>query len=243
MEKSILLEIGLSEKEAEVYLLITKYNEITASKISKLMEESRTHVYDTLNKLLEKGLISYIIKDNAKYFKSINPERLLDYLKDKHEKIKAQEKKILKIIPELKKIQSTFKEDFKIEVYEGKEGIKTIMNDILKEGKEAVVWGATSKVRDYVPDFFIEKYLNERKKKNIKARQLFTDFYGVLESPVSENRKLPKEFASPTTTMVYGDKVSIWFWLDIPRLILIQNKDLAKSYKKHFELMWAQAKK
>lgn len=244
MIKTKLLDIGLSVKESDFYLQITKHGEITASEIGKLTNESRTHTYDTLNKLLEKSLISYVIKNNVKYFQAVNPNKLLDYLKEKKEKIIMEEKEISKIIPEIEKLKGKHsKEDTKIEVYVGKEGIKTIMNDILREGKNFITWGATSKVNEYLPDFFIKKYLNERKRKKIKGKQLFTDFYGVLKSPLSDNRKLPKEFTSPTTTGIYGNKVSIWFWLEIPKVILIENKALADSYRKHFELMWKQAKK
>ncbi|MFC1710914.1 TrmB family transcriptional regulator [Nanoarchaeota archaeon] len=244
MVKTSLLKIGLSEKEANLYLIIAKHKEITAGEVSKLGEESRTHTYDTINKLLEKGLITYVVKNNVKFFKAVDPKKLLDYLKEKETKIKEEKKEILEIIPKIKDLQKNFKkEDVSIDVYEGGEGIKTIMNDVLREGKDFLTWGATTKVKDYVPDFFIDKYLNERKRKKIKARQLFTDFYGVLKSPLSQNKKLPQEFASPTTTLVYGNKVAVFLWLKIPKVILVNNKDLAKSYRKHFNLMWKLIKK
>lgn len=237
--KDILLDIGLSGKEADVYLLCIKHKEITASEISKISNESRTHTYDTINNLIKKGLIAYVIKNNVKYFKAVNPERLLDYLKEKEAKIKEEEKSVQELIPQLREIQSKVgKEETKIEIYEGKEGLKSLLNDIIREGKKFVTWGATTKVKEYIPDFVIQKYLNERKRKKIKARQLFTDFYGVLESPLSENKKLPKEFASPTTTLVYGDKVAIFLWTEVPKVILVQSKELAKSYKSYFELLW-----
>jgi sugar-specific transcriptional regulator TrmB len=245
MLKETLLKIGLSEKEADTFILIIKSGEITASELSKKGKESRTHIYDTINKLIKKGLIVYVIKNNIKYFKAADPKKLLDYLKEKEAKIKEEKQEILKIIPEIKKLQQEVskKDETKIEVYEGAEGLKTVLNDIIREGKDFVTWGATSKIKDFVPDFVIERYLKEREKKKIRARQLFTDFYGVLKSPLSENRKLPKEFASPTTTLVYGNKVTIWLWLEIPKVILIENRDLANSYRKHFELMWKQAGK
>ncbi|MDO8517293.1 MAG: hypothetical protein Q7S33_04155 [Nanoarchaeota archaeon] len=65
----------------------------------------------------------------------------------------------------------------------------------------------------------------------------------MLETKTSIFKQLPKEFASPTTTIIYGNKVSIWLWLEVPKIILIENEDLAKSYKKHFELMWKASKK
>ena len=244
MLKETLLKIGLSEKEADIFILIIKSGEITASELSKKGKESRTHTYDTIDKLIKKGLITYVIKNNIKYFKAVNPKKLLDYLKEKEAKIEEEKQEILRIIPEIKKLQEVSKKDeTRIEIYEGQEGLKTILNDIIREGKEFITWGATSKIKDFVPDFVIERYLKEREKKKIRARQLFTDSYGVLKSQVSENRKLPKEFASPTTTLVYGNKVTIWLWLEIPKVILIENRDLANSYRKHFELMWKQVGK
>ncbi len=239
MLKTALMKIGLSEKESNFYLLVVKHDKITAGEISKISGESRTHVYDTLNKLLKKGLISYVIMNNIKYFKAVKPEKILDYLKEKEDNIKKQKKEIIEALPEIEKLKKDFKkDDVEIEIFEGSEGIKTIMNDLLNEGKDIVTFGASSKVKEYLPDFFIERYLRIRKKKNIKAKQLFTEVHGVLKTPLSKNKKLPKEFATPTTTAIYGNKVSIWFWLEIPRIILIKNKALADSYKKHFELLW-----
>ncbi len=239
MLKTILMEIGLSEKESNFYLLIVKHCKVTAGGISKISGESRTHVYDTLNKLLKKGLISYVIMNGIKYFQAVKPEKILDYLKEKEESIKKQKEEIIKIIPEIEKLQEGFKrDDVEIEIFEGAEGIKAVMNDLLNEGKNFVTFGASSKIKEYLPEFFIERYLKIRKKKNIRAKQLFTEVHGVLETPLSQNKKLPKEFATPTTTAIYGDKVTIWFWLEIPRVILIKNKDLAHSYKNYFELLW-----
>lgn len=242
MIKSVLMNMGLSEKEADVYLVMAGHKDIVAGELSKISGESRTHTYDVLNKLMDKGLVSYVIKNSVKFFKVTDPEKLLDFLRGKREEIEVKEKEIFKIIPEIKKMQ-VVDEDVRMEVLEGKEGLRSLMNDIIKVKKNFVTWGATTKVKDYLPDFFIDKYLNERKRLKIRARQLFTDYYGVLESPLSENRKLAEEFVSPTTTIIYGDKVAIVFWFEIPRVILVKNKELAGSYIKHFELMWGMAGK
>ncbi|MBI1973130.1 hypothetical protein HYS50_03930 [Candidatus Woesearchaeota archaeon] len=237
--KSTLLDIGLSEKEADTYLIIINHEEITASELSKLGKESRTHTYDTINNLIKKGIITYVVKSGVKFFKAANPERLLDFLKEKEAKIKVEGEKVAEIIPKLKEVQAKVsKDDTKIEVYEGKEGLKSLLNDIIREGKDFVTFGASTKVKEYLPEFVIKKYLNERKNNKIKSKQLFTDFYGVLESSLSENRKLPKEFAGPTTTLVYGEKVAIFLWTELPKIVLIINKDLAISYRNYFNLLW-----
>jgi len=82
----------------------------------------------------------------------------------------------------------------------------------------------------------------ESEKKKIFARQLHAETTQGLKTKMSVFRKLPKEFESPTTTVIYGDKVTIWMWLKTLAIILIENKDLANSYRKHFESMWKQAK-
>ncbi len=235
INKEIIKQIGLSENEAEVYLIVLKLNEALAGDIAKQSKISRPHIYDNLNKLAEKGLITYVVKNNRKYFKAVEPTKLLDYLKEKEENLTG-------ILPELLELYKPLKEKLRIEIYEGPEGIKTILNDIIKTKKEIVAFGASDRIREYVPDFIIDRYLKEREKKKIIARQLFTEGSKVVKTKTSIFRPLPKEFASPTTTVIYGNRVTIWIWLKIPTIILIENPYLANSYRTHFELMWKSAK-
>jgi len=236
INREILKQIGLSDNEAEVYLIVLKLNEALASTIARRSKISRPHIYDTLNKLFEKGLLTYVIKNNKKYFKSINPIRLIDYINEKEEGLKS-------ILPELKELYKPLDKGLKIEIYEGSEGIKAILNDILKTQKRIVSFGASDRIKDYLPDFVIDRYIKEREKNKIIARQLYAEKINILKTNVSIFKLLPKEFSSPTTTVIYGNKVTIWIWAKIPTIIMIENEDLAKSYKKHFELMWKASKK
>ena len=52
----------------------------------------------------------------------------------------------------------------------------------------------------------------------------------------------PKEFASPSTTLIYGNKVLIWIWSETPITLEIESNEVTQSYKKHFELMWKSIK-
>lgn len=235
INNEILKEIGLSNNEVEVYLITLKLNEALAGQIAKQSKISRPHIYDNLNKLVEKGLVTYTMKGSKKYFKTTKPSKLLEYLKEK-------EKNLIGIMPELKKLHDSAEEKLKIEIYEGSEGLKIILNDIIKTGKEVFTFGASDRVRQYLPDFFIDRYLIEREKKRIIAKQLFSDKTKVLKTKMSVFRKLPKSFASPSTTVIYGNKVTIWIWTKNPTIIMIENLGVAKSYKEYFELLWKTAK-
>lgn len=231
INKEILHQIGLSNSETDIYLIVLKLNGALAGEIAKYSKISRPHIYDNLNKLVGKGLITYVIKNNRKYFKAVDPEKLLDYLKEKEDNLQD-------ILPELQELYKPLKEKLKIEIYEGIEGLKTILNDIIKTEEDVLAFGASDRVKDYVPGFFVDRYLKLREKKRIVARQLFSEKTKVLETKASIFRKLPKEFSSPSTTVVYGNKVTIWVWTKTPTIIMIENKGVAKSYKNQFELMW-----
>ena len=205
-----------------------------ASDIAKNSKMARPNVYDILNKLVKNGLASYIIKNNKRYFKPSDPQTLLENIKEKEHEFSSA-------LPELKKMYAPLKEKPKIEVYEGSEGIRTVLNDVINTKKELLVWGASARIAHYLP-VFTEKYVEERKRKKIKARQIYAEGTEVLKSPLSQFKKVGKEYAGPTTIAIYGDKVAIWIWGEVPMVVRIENKDVAKTYKDQFELSWKEIK-
>ena len=127
MDKKILERVGLSKGEIEVYLTLLKLGSSLVSKIAQETGLHRTNIYDTLEKLKEKGLASYVIKENRKYYSASNPDKLLDYVKEKETEIKS-------ILPELKEYLNISRSESIVEVYKGKEGLKSVLKDILKDG-------------------------------------------------------------------------------------------------------------
>ena len=77
MNKEVLLKLGLSQRETEAYYTLLEREEALASEISERTKESRTNTYDTLNSLIKKGLVSYVIKNNKKYFIATDPKKLM----------------------------------------------------------------------------------------------------------------------------------------------------------------------
>jgi HTH-type transcriptional regulator, sugar sensing transcriptional regulator len=71
--KEIIKALGLSDNESEVYLILLNMNEALASEIATKSRISRPHIYDTLEKLIDKGLASYVIKNNRRHYKPANP--------------------------------------------------------------------------------------------------------------------------------------------------------------------------
>ena len=96
-----LRDIGLTEKEIEVYMILL---DIGSSPVNKIYEKTgiqRRNIYDLLNKLIGKGLVSYIVENKKKYFQPKNPENLLKFIDEEKEKL--EQKKASLNINELKK--------------------------------------------------------------------------------------------------------------------------------------------
>ena len=235
MDADKLVTLGFTKREAQAYLALLKLEEAKAGEIAELTKEDRTNVYDSLKNLIKKGLVSYVIKENKTYYRIAPPEKLKNYLQEK-------EKTLQEILPDLTKIYKSYTPKPVIEVYEGKEGIKTIMSDLLKEGKEFVGFGATDRASVLLPEF-TKRYLKEREKKKIKARQIYPKGERILPSKLSTFKAIPKEFCGPATTLIYGNKVALFMWfIEPPVVVLIKNKEAAQAYKNQFEFMWKMVK-
>jgi len=234
MDKKILERAGLSKGEIEVYLTLLKLGSSLVSKIAQETGLHRTNIYDTLEKLKEKGLISYVIKENIKYYSASDPEKLLDYIKER-------EKEIETILPELQNYMTFPRSESIVEVYKGKEGLKSVLKDILKEKKDYVVLEEEGYIQKVLPHFY-PQFNKQMNKLRIKVKILTKDVKKIDKRSLMEIRSLPKFISFPSATAIYGNKIAIFVWDEPYHAILIKSKQVSDSYRSFFEALWKQAK-
>ena len=233
--ENALESIGLSTGEIKVYLALLKIGSSQVSKIKQETNQHRTTIYDFIEKLQNKGLINYVIKNNIKFFKAASPEKLFDIIKEKQENLKL-------VIKDLKKIHQEKEEEIEVEIYKGKEGFKTLLNDITRTGSEVVGFGIDEREYKNAYPIIMPKYLKTQEKLGMKERILTTDKTTfIYKTKNLKYRYIPEEYFSSAPTLIYGNKVMIHL-VEKKRIILIKCKDLATSYKKHFEMLWKIAK-
>lgn len=233
--KKQLIQVGLEEREAEIYLQLLKKKKQTANEISKQVKINRSVVYSMLEKLIEKGLVSHILINNTKHFSANKPETLADFIKDKERILAA-------LIPNLNSIKEQEKKEFSSQVYEGKKGGIAILKDIIREGKDYVSFGDNGCFQEILGTH-ADQYARQLEEKKIKERLLVKK--GVKLERLSKNTKvryLSKDFDFPTITTIYGDKVAIAILEEPYHTILIKSQILAYTYKKMFEALWQIAK-
>lgn len=243
MEIQFLREAGFTDNEIRIYLELLKSGEALASELADRTSVNRTLTYQILNNLMKRGLIGYVIKNNVKYFKAAHPYKLLDFIKEK-------ELNIQKLVPDLLKLAKHEEKKYSVELYEGKEGLKTIMNDIIRSKPKEWLDFTSGLTIDILPKFFMDKWEKLRVEEKIKARFLINDTSEgrkrgreLEKLKLSEVRYLPKGFKSPSHIYIYGSKVGIALWVkEFPFGILIESKEIAGRFREFFEWFWRLSK-
>jgi hypothetical protein len=193
---------------------------------------------------MKKGLVSYVIKNSKKFFIAAEPEKMKEYLNEEMDKIKENKEKLNSILPQLSAMAAFPKTATKVEVFEGKEGLKVFLRDIMKSAKEVLVTGIDDSRYEEALPVFMSKYFKELKSRNIKERVITADRPGIFQfkTAVTAYRFLPEKEFNPTNTFIYKNKVAIVIWDFPPIVIRMENKNLARTYKEHFEHLWKIAK-
>jgi len=238
-------KFGLSKKEAKVYLACLELGDSVASEISLKSDLPRTLVYDILERLIDLGIVSYAIKGNKKHFRSADPRELVRILREKQKAVKE----ILPTLNNLRKIKGAKRP--KVDIYEGKEGMKTVMDDILRLGvKEFLAYGSSRSSYEIIPAF-MDDWHKQRIKKKIVMKVIYNDTKQAhekvkkLKSSLGYTRYkfMPIKLESPTATVIYANKVVLQSWTKEPFAVMIENEEMAKNQKRYFEQLWKLAKK
>lgn len=230
METRLLEKLGLEQKEANIYLGLLKLGKASATKISDETRIERTLCYSIIQKLIDKGLVSYIIEQNIKYFSAAPPDKLMIDLKEKQQELQ-------KALPSLKELMAMKKTKSKAEIFQGKEGVKTVLKDIIKDGKNYLVFGEEGRFQEVLP-IESEQFMRKIEQAKIKERVLVKKGQKVVKSKNSSFKFIDAKYLSPTSTLIYGDKTAIFVWSDPMIVILIENKEVSQSYKTYFEILW-----
>jgi predicted transcriptional regulator len=229
--KDILNLIGLDGKQSEIYLKLLSFGSSPASKIATELGYDRTTTYYILMQMLEKGFVSQTIRGRVKHFTAVEPKQIQSLLKER-------EQMFSEVLPNLMKLTEGQDKGLSVEIRQGKEGLHHLYRDAILTGGELLALGVDdAQYMDLDPIHF-KQYNKEVERGKIKERLLTVKGAKVFGSKVSKYRFIPKEYFSPTPIIIYGNKVVIITWKPSVHLIYIDSKDLAKSFRRHFELLW-----
>lgn len=237
----ILRALGLTRLETRIYRMLLNQGASGVSDISRKTGIHRRNVYDSLERLGQKGLIAYIKENNRRVYSVTNPERI-------QEKLAQQQQEVSEALPDWLAKFHAVTEKKETLFYRGKAGLRLVFEDQIAEGKEVLVQATTTDVQKVLKHFF-PRYQLLRKEKKIPTRMLFDASFASKQAR-SSIRKLPlakvrfiQEFnKSPMSQYIYGDNVALVVWSEDPIAIVIRQKAVAEGFRANFEVLWNMAK-
>jgi sugar-specific transcriptional regulator TrmB len=241
-----LQDLGLSKKEAAVYLAALEIGRATADQLAKHAGIKRPTTYVQLESLMKMGLMSTHEEDHKTYFAPESPELLKRLLARQKEGIESKEKELSSFLPELLRQFESAGERPVVRFFPGKEGVRAVRDEVLttKEKQTYIIFSPENLSR-----LFSEKYLDEYSAKRVQlgihsqgiyTYKQFFDKAGL--GPLTERRFLRPDVLPLTIDIyVFDDKTAV---LSLDKEIfglVIQSQQIATSMKLIFNFLWQQA--
>lgn len=256
--QEILTQLGLTEKEAKLYLTLLEIGPNPASSVSRKAGITRTTAYAALETLKEKGLLSLVEQGGIQQFSAVDPKKLEEYAKHQQEKASQNLENISKLVPSLQSLTGDLVLAPKVKYFEGINGIKTIYNDITATLKDLKSKGRVKLVFSSSPNISTElrKVLDsakeDRKKYKISARFIVPNSpqtkkrLARADEFLSDLRLMPKdiEMDFDSEVNIYKDKIAIMSLNnERPHGIIIESNNIAATQRTLFEIIWRACKR
>jgi len=242
-----LKELGLSDGEIKVYNAVF---ELGISGLNKIQEKTgieRRNIYDILNKLIEKGFVTYTIEKGKRSYQPSHPNKILEEVRGKKKSLEKIEEKI----PEMIDFFSSKKPEIRAEVYRGNESMKALLEESLNY-KEQYWIGGNSGIEEINLKTWFSHWMKKRAEKKIWLYDL-VDYGTHLEGLEPKNFKnhkkmfykycqLPKDMSSPMIIFIFGNKVCQILWGKQSFAFVIESEEIKDSFMKYFNYFWKKSK-
>lgn len=250
METDVLKSLGLTDAESKAYLALLSMGSTTVGPIVDKSGVSRSKIYHVLEKLKNKGLVSYIIKSKTNYYTATDPEKIGDYLNYKKEELNLIESKLQEILPHLKTMQNYSGKRDEAEVYTGLEGIKATRDIVfksLKKGEVIRVFGSDRVAQDAMPKYW-EAFHKKRVQFGIKAKYLMKESSREYLDKTKRSAGLIAIRYTDVTRPVYIDIFADYVITSVMVKgyyvsFVVRNQYIADYYKEWFDQLWDKSRK
>ncbi len=238
----IFQQLGLSKNEAKIFEELVSEGELSVGEISKKSQIHRRNIYDSLNRLIEKGLVFEILERRENRYQAVSPVKLMEYIEEKRELLSG-------VLPELEKLYREVPRKQKVCIYRGIEGWKNYMRDIVRVGEDFYCIGGKGAWMDERLHTFFPGFIRDAKRKKINYYYLFDSEVEKANLEIvryigHNYRFLPAGYSTQACIDVFGSHVNILSDLYVGRigpnfsLTVIIDEQIAAAYRTWFRFIW-----
>ncbi len=233
-----LQNLGIEEKQANVYLACLELGTATIQEVSDKSGIKRTSIYNFLDEMKQNGLVAEIRQDGKTFLIAEDPNALI-------QKTKKQFELAQSALPDLMSIYNLPGNKPKVRFYTGIEGIKKVYMDvILKSGEKIYGFSDYEKMFEVITDeSWLWSFPESRKKKNMTFYSIAKD--GVRGRDVKSKdtlqlreTKLVSGVEFDTEINIFGNKVAMMSFRRPYAAVVIEDRAIATTMKSTWQLLW-----
>ena len=245
-----LKEAGLTEGEAKAYLALLELESATTGPIVEKSGVARSIIYQILERLVQKGLVSFVVKEKTKYFQPSPPSSILDYIEERKNSLEVSKKKMEELLPKLYSLQGTAGKNT-VQVFMGFKGMIAVHEKTysrLGKGDWYYYMGIPQDQPKHYHVYWRRDHLR-RAQAGIEARLLFhpkTPKEVLLDRnkfKLCDARYMPIDINTPVWLFGYKDVTAITLVATNPITIEITSQEIANSFRAYFEEFWQKSEK
>jgi sugar-specific transcriptional regulator TrmB len=255
MLDTIFSQLQLKKEHTLVYSTLLESGPLTAGKLAKRLNMPRSSLYGFLQDLAQKGLVLQSEKQAVKIWQSAPPEKVQEVLNDQINQIEKAKSSFANLLPDLQAKQKT---DFiapKFTYFEGQDGLRQIIKDVLlyRDLKTFAFWPIKDMV-EVIGKEFLEQYgTKERILRNIEIQVIvptnkmidlkINPFFASNKKLLREVRIAPQNVDYSMGYWIYGNKVAFVSSQKESFGFIVESKELSQLQKTQFDSMWELSRK
>ncbi|MFH1915773.1 MAG: helix-turn-helix domain-containing protein [Nanoarchaeota archaeon] len=238
------IRIGFNKNEAKVYVALLELGKSDAKQLIKNTGLHKSIVYDNLDKLIEKGLISFIIENNRKLYIAEPADSLIEFMDKERESLEDKRKTAEQLTKQIE--QLTHKKIFEQEatIFRGIFGVKQVFKELFKEKVDYIGFGGPVDSVEIMGKVYWHNFHARQKELGFKGKLLFNNslrkWGREMKAAPIELRYTKTEFESLTETMIWGNTTAVFVWSEKPIVTVIKDIHVANSYRAFFQMLWDQ---
>lgn len=241
--EEVLSELGLSSKDVMVYLTLLREGPGSVRQLATLTGINRGTVYDAIKHLQELELVHFYNRETKQFFVAASPSRLQELAQIRASELAKASRELTHVVAELEAMHAGSSRQPVARMYEGAEGIRSILEDVLETMKNApeqeyYVYSSSAVKEAGLYDAF-QDYTQKRIAAGIRVKAISIGKGGKIAG-LDERRSIPGLESTPTYTLIYHGKVANVFLDKHGELLglIIENRGIYETQKALFLSLW-----
>ncbi|MCG3769979.1 MAG: hypothetical protein JW384_01111 [Nitrosomonadaceae bacterium] len=241
--EEILSELGVTPKDVTVYLTLLQEGPGSVRQLATLTGVNRGTVYDALKHLQELELVNFYNRETKQFFVAAPPARLQELAQLRATELSKASRELTHVVAELEALYVAGTRQPVARMYEGSEGIRSILEDVLETmrtapDQEYYVYSSSSVREAGLYDAF-QDYTQKRIDAGVSVKVISIGKDSKTVG-LDERRSIPGLESTPTYTLIYNGKVANVFLDKHGELLglIIENQGIYETQKTLFLSLW-----